>query len=82
MWVFFFQFDVLVDMMDARSKPPPKRRRGTKGSSSTSNDPAASANQPNNEVFVQTVRNFLDELRSCNTTTADHNCSTSNPNQG
>ncbi|OMO52133.1 hypothetical protein CCACVL1_29343, partial [Corchorus capsularis] len=29
---------------------------GTKGSSSTSNDPAASANQPNNEVFVQTEK--------------------------
>ncbi|XVE76185.1 hypothetical protein DITRI_Ditri12bG0152700 [Diplodiscus trichospermus] len=69
------QFDQLVEMMDARSRPP-KRRRSTRGSNST-NEPA-SANQPGNngEVFVETITRFLHEVKS-NPTTDNPNCSTS-----
>ncbi|KAK8477632.1 hypothetical protein V6N13_059902 [Hibiscus sabdariffa] len=68
------QFDELADMMDARTRAP-KRRRNTRGSSS-SNEPGASANQPDNgEVLVQTITRFLHDLKPNPTT--DPNCSTS-----
>ncbi|KAJ0028191.1 hypothetical protein Pint_35630 [Pistacia integerrima] len=74
------QFDQLVEMMNARTKPP-KRRRVASSSAGRSNatTPVSSSQPDNNEVFVQTISRFLKELRTDSTTNPD--CSTSTQNQ-
>ncbi|KAJ0088059.1 hypothetical protein Patl1_32100 [Pistacia atlantica] len=71
------QFDQLVEMMNARTKPQ-KRRRVASGRSNATT-PVSSSQPDNNEVFVQTISRFLKELRTDSTTNPD--CSTSTQNQ-
>ncbi|KAA3455139.1 hypothetical protein EPI10_018198 [Gossypium australe] len=74
------QIDELVEMMDHVRTRPPKRRRSTRGNNS-SNDPAVSANQPDDrEVIVQIITRFLHELKSNPAT--DPKCSTSTRGRG
>ncbi|KAK4583245.1 hypothetical protein RGQ29_026147 [Quercus rubra] len=61
------QFDELIGIMNTTKTRPPKRQRGSKenSSSSTAAPAASSSQQPeNNEVFVQTITRFLQELKT------------------
>ncbi|KAL4605434.1 hypothetical protein ACB092_09G028700 [Castanea dentata] len=53
------QFDELIGIMNTTKTRPPKRQRGSQEKA------ASSSQQPeNNEVFVQTITRFLQELKT------------------
>ncbi|KAI3849732.1 hypothetical protein MKW98_026646 [Papaver atlanticum] len=65
-----FRFDELIDMMNARTRPPKRRRvssssRGSVSASAASTTAAPTSVQPGmDDLFVQTITRFLDELNT------------------
>ncbi|RZC83608.1 hypothetical protein C5167_046393 [Papaver somniferum] len=77
-----FRFDELIDMMNARTRPP-KRRRVSSSSSSRGSGSATTAAptpvQPGmDDLFVQTITRFLDELNTTASALQQHDTSASN----
>ncbi|XP_026423824.1 uncharacterized protein LOC113320102 isoform X3 [Papaver somniferum] len=72
----------LIDMMNARTRPP-KRRRVSSSSSSRGSGSATTAAptpvQPGmDDLFVQTITRFLDELNTTASALQQHDTSASN----
>ncbi|GAY67830.1 hypothetical protein KPL70_017419 [Citrus sinensis] len=80
------QFDELIEMMSARTKPPKRRRvasrcGGSSSNAATTTAPASSSQPDQNEVFVQTISRFLQDLRTESDSTTDPHGLSSTRNQ-
>ncbi|EEF42948.1 conserved hypothetical protein [Ricinus communis] len=72
------QFNKLIEMMNQRTRPPKRRKLSSrcKESSSDATAPASSSQPDSNEVLVQSITKFLQDLRAktdadCPTNTRD-----------